>query len=340
LAGGRFAMYQKMHHAYADGVTMVRWTEEGLAKTARSKNITPIWTVKQSAYASSRKKRTEALMASGWSSLGGTTRRVLGISRLAAMLALESIKLTKNAIALPFITTAKTPLTGQVSSGRQFASAGISMARMDAIRKRTRSTLNHIALTCVDGALRRYLSDQGVELRQPIIIQMPVNLRREGEKTAGNKIGIILVELSPPTDDPYIRLRNIGFSLRNVRTMIDNVAPEAIESYTIIAGLIAQIAELLQLSDSMPPMGNTLVSNVAGPKQHLYMRGAKMEEMHPISTLPPSNLLNVTLFSYAGDLFFGLIASDVLPNLPRLAKYVEEAFSELERSVGEMSITP
>lgn len=64
-----------------------------------------------------------------------------------------------------------------------------------------------------------------------------------------------------------------------------------------------------------------------------------MEEMHPISTLPPSNLLNVTLFSYAGDLFFGLIASDVLPNLPRLAKYVEEAFSELERSVGEMSIT-
>ena len=337
LADGRFALYQKMHHAYADGVTMVRWTEEGLANTPRAKKLTPIWTVKQSAYAGLRKKRTEALMASGWSSLGGATRRVLGISRLATMLALESVKLTKNAIALPFVTTAKTPLTGQVSSGRQFATAGISMARMEAIRKRTRSTLNHIALTCVDGALRRYLSDQGVELNQPIIIQMPVNLRREGEKTAGNKIGIILVELSPPTDDPYIRLRNIGFSLRNVRTMIDNVAPEAIESYTIITGLIAQIAELLKLSDSMPPMGNTLVSNVAGPKQHLYMRGAKMEEMHPISTLPPSNLLNVTLFSYAGDLFFGLIASDVLPNLPRLAQYIEEAFGELELSVGAMS---
>jgi hypothetical protein len=69
------------------------------------------------------------------------------------------------------------------------------------------------------------------------------------------------------------------------------------------------------------------------------MRGAKMDEMHPISTLPPSNLLNVTLFSYAGDLFFGLIASDVLPNLPRLAQYVEEAFCELEQSVGEMGIT-
>jgi hypothetical protein len=192
-----------------------------------------------------------------------------------------------------------------------------------------------VALTCLDGALRRYLSDQGVELKRPITIQMPVNLRREGEKTAGNKIGIIQVELSPPTDDPYVRLRNIGFSLRNVRTMIDSVAPEGIESYTILTGLVAQIAEMLKLSNTLPPMGNTLVSNVPGPKEHLYLKGAKMEEMHPISTLPPSNLLNITLFSYAGDLFFGLIATDELPNLQRLGLYVQEAFTELETSVQD-----
>jgi diacylglycerol O-acyltransferase len=143
------------------------------------------------------------------------------------------------------------------------------------------------------------------------------------------------VELSPPTDDPYVRLRNIGYSLRNVRTMVDSVAPEAIESYTIITGLVAQIAEMLKLSNQMPPMGNTLVSNVPGPKEHLYIKGARMEEMHPISTLPPSNLLNITLFSYAGDLFFGLIATDELPNLERLADYVTQAFAELESSVRD-----
>ncbi len=132
-----------------------------------------------------------------------------------------------------------------------------------------------------------------------------------------------------------MRLRNIGFSLRSVRTMIDSVAPEAIESYTIITGLVAQIAELLQLSNTLPPMGNTLVSNVPGPKEYLYIKGAKMEEMHPISTLPPSNLLNITLFSYAGELFFGLIATDELPNLQRLGDYVQEAFTELESSVRD-----
>jgi WS/DGAT/MGAT family acyltransferase len=294
-----------------------------------------MWTRKHGGYVGKRKKESQEMMQSAWKEVGGTSRRVLGIGRLATMLFLESVNLTKNAIALPFVSSAKTPLTGQVTSGRQFTTAGVSMARVDRIRKRTRSTLNHVALTCLDGALRRYLADQGVELKSPIIIQMPVNLRKEGEKTAGNKIGIIQVELSPPTDDPYVRLRNIGFSLRNVRTMIDNVAPEAIESYTIITGLVAQLAETLKLSNTLPPMGNTLVSNVQGPKDYLYIKGAKIEEMHPISTLPPSNLLNITLFSYVGNLHFGLIATDELPNLHRLGDYVQDAFTELENSVRD-----
>jgi WS/DGAT/MGAT family acyltransferase len=336
LPEGLFALYQKMHHAYADGVTMSRWTAEGYTTAADDMELTPVWTLKHSGHGGARRAKTDhELLQLTWKEVTGNTRRFLGIGRLAAMLLLESVKLTKNAIALPFVSSAKTPLTGQVTSGRQFASAGVSMERVNAIRTRTRSTLNHIALTCLDGALRNYLKDQGVDLKRPITIQMPVNLRKEGEKTAGNKIGIIQVELSPPTDDPYVRLRNIGYSLRNVRTMVDSVAPEAIESYTIITGLVAQIAEMLKLSNHMPPMGNTLVSNVPGPKEHLYIRGARMEEMHPISTLPPSNLLNITLFSYAGDLFFGLIATDELPHLERLASYVTEAFTELEESVRD-----
>jgi diacylglycerol O-acyltransferase / wax synthase len=335
LTEGRFALYQKMHHAYADGVTMARWTAQGLATSPDDLELTPVWSQKHSGHGARRKQDSQEMMQTLWKEVGGTTLRFLGIGRLAAMLLLEGVKLTKNAIALPFVSSARTPLTGQVTSGRQFTTAAVSMARVNRIRERTRSTLNHVALTCLDGALRRYLKDQGVELKRPITIQMPVNLRREGEKTAGNKIGIIQVELSPPTDDPYVRLRNIGFSLRSVRTMIDSVAPEGIESYTIITGLIAQLAEMLKLSNTLPPMGNTLVSNVPGPKEHLYLKGALMQEMHPISTLPPSNLLNITLFSYAGQLFFGLIATDELPNLQRLGDYVQEAFTELEASVRD-----
>ena len=343
LENGRFGLYQKMHHACADGITMMRWTANNLSETADNMELEPIWCTPRT----SRRHRDNTgllslkMLTALWSNIGSIRKQAMGVARLAAMMFLESVKLTKNAISLPFVANGDTPLTGQVTSGRQFATVTVSMDRINRIRTLTRSTLNHVALTCLDGALHRYLQDQGVELQQPITIQMPVNLRPEGDQqSAGNKIGIIQVELSAPTDDPYVRLRNIGFSLRNVRSMIDSVVPEAIEYYTLIVGLFGQITEMLHLSNQLPPLGNTLVSNVPGPKQYMYLKGAKMEEMHPISTLPPSNLLNITLFSYVNELTFGLIATDELPNLQRLAHFVEAAFDELEKSVQDMPLLP
>ncbi|HMW54497.1 MAG TPA: wax ester/triacylglycerol synthase family O-acyltransferase [Accumulibacter sp.] len=331
LSEARFALYVKIHHASADGVTMMRWAVNSLSSTADDLELKPLWSVPHIAGAGSplREKMARSLLVD----LAGAGKHVLGIGRLAAMLLLESVKLTKNAISLPFVADGNTPLTGQVTAGRQFATTSVSMERVSLIRTRTRSTLNHVALTCLDGALHRYLREEGVDLQRPITIQMPVNLRKEGDQRVGNKIGIIQVELSPPTDDPYVRLRNIGFSLRNVRTMIDSVEPEAIESYTLITGVVGQLAEMLKLSNHLPPTGNTLVSNVPGPAEYLYLKGARLEELHPISTLPAGNLLNITLFSYAGQLYFGLIATDELPNLQRLSHYIAAAFTELEQSV-------
>jgi diacylglycerol O-acyltransferase len=333
LSERRFAIYVKMHHASADGVTMVRWAADSLAASASDLELRPLWSTPRGPVNKKQTRLKEEMTQSLLGDLAGAGTRLLGIARLAAMLALEGVKLTKNAISLPFVADGNTPLTGQVTPGRQFATASVTMVRVKEVCARTRSTLNHVALTCLDGALHRYLHDEGVELKRPITTQMPVNLRKEGERGTGNKIGIIPVELSPPTDDPYVRLRNIGFSLRNVRSMIDSVAPDAIESYTLITGVVAQLAEMLGLSKRLPPIGNTLVSNIPGPPKFLYLKGARMEELHPISTLPAGNLLNITLFSYAGQLFFGLIASDELPNLERLGCYVSEAFSELEQAV-------
>ncbi|KQV95643.1 wax ester/triacylglycerol synthase domain-containing protein [Pelomonas sp. Root1237] len=333
----QFAIYYKMHHAVADGITMTRWGVESLRETPDDDTVTPVWTLSHARRASglSRKKRLDqAVAGTVWKQLTANSKRAVGIGRLTAMLALEAIKLTKNAIALPFMASRGTPFTGNATPGRQFATTAVPMARIDAIRKVSRATLNHVALTCLDGAMHRYLADEGIELDRPITIQMPVNLRREGEKSGGNKIGIILVDLSPPTDDAYVRLRNVGYSLRNVRTMIDAVAPEAVETYTILTGLLGQIAGMLKLADVVTPMGNTLVSNVPGPAERLYIKGAPLLEMHPMSTLPATHLLNITLFSYAGTLYFGLIATDALPNLGRLAAYVEEEIATLEEAVG------
>jgi hypothetical protein len=56
---------------------------------------------------------------------------------------------------------------------------------------------------------------------------MPVNLRNKDDASAGNKIGFVLVELARNTSDPYLRLREIGFTLRNVRNQVDGVPPSS-----------------------------------------------------------------------------------------------------------------
>jgi hypothetical protein len=63
----------------------------------------------------------------------------------------------------------------------------------------------------------------------------------------------------------------------------------------------------------MNPIANTLVSDVRGPTDTLYLNGARLEEMQLIGMLPPGNLANITVFSYAGQLFFALLAAETLP---------------------------
>lgn len=56
-----------------------------------------------------------------------------------------------------------------------------------------------------------------------------------------------------------------------------------------------------------------------------------MEEAYPISALGSGMFLNITIFSYNGDLYFGLLAAkDMLPDMNRLGAYIYEAFVELE----------
>jgi hypothetical protein len=162
---------------------------------------------------------------------------------------------------------------------------------------------------------------------------MPVNLRDKNDKISGNMVGMVLVDLAPNTDDPYTRLREIGFTLRAVRNQIDGVPAVAVAQYTAVMVVLMGLLEVLRLSRVLPAISDTLVSNVRGPAVYQYMSGARLEQSLPASTLAPGSQLNITLYSYAGTLFLGLVATKKVENLASLATYIEEAFEELEKAV-------
>jgi WS/DGAT/MGAT family acyltransferase len=335
IRGGKFALYLKLHHAYADGMTMTSWMDRGMASSEDDPVFTPPWTINP------KRKRTEkpqlpkpGKVLCGLADLAKQQlRSARGIMKLSAQQAIERAGLTHDAVSLFFNTPADTPMTGSARAGRSVATSGVPMKRVYDLCDATCSTLNHVALACIDGAIHGYLADRGIELDHPVSIQMPVNLRNGQDGEGGNRIGITLVDLAQPGLSPYRRLREIGFKLQNVKYQVAGIPAVAFEQFTVLTGSVSEAISKLGLTDALPTNGHAVVSNLPGPKTTRYLRGSRVERMFPISTLSPGLRLNITMFSYDGILHFGLVATRDLDDLQSLADRIVQEYNGLEKAV-------
>ena len=333
LADNRFAIYFSFHHSVLDGISAGKIMERTLADSASKKGLPPFFAMTKNPYNKVSKRIKPTFLDKALSTATSNIKGIYGLSRISTQLCLEAAGLTKNAISLPF-TAASTPLTGHVTSRRTFTTSYLPMDRVNHLRKITRNTLNHIALCCLDGALHRYLEHIGHPLDATLTITMPVSLRKEDAKVGGNQIGLVATTLAPKTDDPIIRLREIGSSLQAVRNQIDDSPAQSIQAYSLVTNGLAQLIDTVNASAAVPALSHTIVSNVPGPKNPLYLEGAQLEGWYPVSTLGPGHRLNVTMFSYNGKLDFGIIgAADFLPDLHILGSLIYEEFEELEKAV-------
>ena len=79
----------------------------------------------------------------------------------------------------------------------------------------------------------------------------------------------------------------------------------------------------------MPPPMNLIISNVPGPTEARYFKGALLEATYPVSGIAPMTTLNVTVYSYNGILYVGLIADRrALPHLEDLKMCLDEVYAE------------
>jgi len=333
LTKDRFAIYFSFHHSVLDGISAGKMMERSLSSKATELGRPPFWAMKDNPYNKKSSKAKPSFKDKLYATASGNAKALYGLSRISTQICLEAVGLTKNAISLPFTAT-PAPLTGSVTSKRTFTTSSLPMDRVNHLRKITRNTLNHIALACLDGALHRYLEHIGHPLNGTLTITMPVSLRKEDAKVGGNQIGLVAAQLAPKTDDPIIRLREIGVSLQAVRNQIDDSPAVSIQAYSLVTNGFAQLFDAVNAASYIPALSHTIVSNVPGPKNTLFLEGAELIGWYPVSTLGPGHRLNVTMFSYNGKLDFGIIgASDFLPDLNILGGFIFEEFEELEKAV-------
>ncbi len=330
LPDGRFATYIKIHHALVDGVSGARIMAQSLSRSAEESKP-PLWAQKLKQYAAPATAPQQPGLITQLANAARAGRDILpGIgSGLRDMLRLGQ---GDGAAALPF-QAPPTPFNVEISGSRRFACQSYSLARFKRIGDAAGATVNDVTLAVCSGALRKYLEVQKALPKKPLIAMVPVSLRGETD-AGGNQVSLLLANLATHLRDPLKRLARIVKSTSEAKERLSSM-PRLQKLAHGITSISPMGPSMLTGSAKRNPTFNVIISNVPGPRETLYLNGARLEEVYPVSIPTQYLALNITISGYGDNLGFGYIACRrSVPSLQRMLDYTDEAIVELEQALG------
>ncbi|WP_420468667.1 WS/DGAT/MGAT family O-acyltransferase [Panacagrimonas sp.] len=324
LQGRRFALYVKIHHALVDGQRAMKLFTRCLGSAPGEGNWQAFWAEREDAgrerTARPAAARPHAIPTLEWPRLMARALKPL-LRREAG----------SEPVRRPF-EAPRSVLNGRVTAARRVATQRLELARIKAVGKKHRASVNDVFLALCSTALRRHLQESGALPSDSLIAGVPVSLRDEHSPAdAGNAVGFLWARLGTDLDEPRARLRAIQASMQASKQHLQSLPAQARMAFTTLAMSPAIAVLASGLGPRLRPPMNVVISNVPGPGEPLYLGGARLEGMYPVS-IPFQGLgLNITCVSYAGQFAVGITGSrDTLPHLQRIAVYLGEALDELE----------
>ncbi|MGA0150421.1 MAG: WS/DGAT/MGAT family O-acyltransferase [Luminiphilus sp.] len=328
LEGNRFAIYFKMHHALVDGIAGVHMLTRSMSTDPEDKRAPALWSAEAPAVTNeadpsvSRIKRATKGAIRSLTSINNVSRSLLSVAQAA--------RDESDPFSLPF-QAPKSILNGRIGSQRRFATQAYAFSRIRRLSKIAGCTVNDIVLALSAGALRRFLRELNALPGQPMTAGVPVSLRPKDDRGAGSAVAFIIANLATHVADPLRRLEVIAKSTTRAKTLMSELSREEIENFSALMLTPQSLQTVLDLEGYTRPVFNVTVSNVPGPTETLYLRGSQLEAMFPVSAVTHGQALNITCYSYGGNISFGFAGCrDSVPHLQRIAVYTGEALEELE----------
>lgn len=224
------------------------------------------------------------------------------------------------------------------------------MDQVKRVKNHFHMTVNDVVMALTATALRRWLLDHDALPTSPLVVAVPVSIRGDDRTREGNQVSVMLTEMPTHIADPEERLCFMRDAMADAKRHFEAVPASLLQDLanvvpTALSGLAARA--LFRLATVPGVLFNLFVSNVPGPQLPLYIAGAQVEGIYPVSAISDmSGGLNITLFSYNGALNFGLIACrEMLPDVWNLIGYLQEAMDEMvalvpaERSTAKRNPT-
>ena len=314
---------------------MNRWFAEAGSLSPDEPDSHPIWQTERTRQAVEKDEPSYArLMWEGLNLLGGSFKTTLDLTSLSAKLIQQRFFEGHKDVTLP-LSAPHTALNVSPGAARCLAATTFPLDLIKSIARSQQASVNDVLLTICDLSVNQYLREHGNEAKEPLVVYMPVSLRSDDEGDSGNMVSLLQVRMASNHDDALTALQQIKTSSRTAREVFSGYGKPAIQVYSLVVALLAQAEESLKLDRLLPPTNNLIVSNVPGPKQKLYFRGAENLSAYPISTLAPLTSLNVTANSYGGTMHIVLVSGrSVIPDLSKLAQYMEREVENLASATG------
>jgi diacylglycerol O-acyltransferase len=304
LAGGQYALFSKLHHAMMDGEGANKLGEmicdldadappravDPAIANARPGEVPGRW---RESLTAARHLSVLPIRA-GWEVADGLRRAVSGrLSRRAA---------SREEQRVPTAT-----FNCEIGTDRAFVYGSLSLTEIKAVKDHFGVTVNDVILALVAGSLRAYLEKQGTLPIESLRTSMAVSLRSEDDPELDNKVTAVGVTLATALDDPVERLEAIAHDSRQAKEAARAGGKGFLEYIGLLPPAMVNVVMSLTPPALVPRVSgfNLLISNVRGAPFPMYVGGARMTGMFPMSIIAPGAAINVTCISYIDDVDFG-----------------------------------
>ncbi len=334
VEGTRFAWYTKMHHACIDGAAGQMLLDIFGNATPDDSPIGPsVPDVTAPGWLERLLRAGVRRNAQPLNDLQTMREGLASFARLAAR-ALNGRSFGAYAQRAPH-----TRFNRAIGSDRTFTVGTLSLSEVKAVGKAYDCSVNDVFMAVCAGGLRSYLNDLNELPELPLIAGVPVSLRKAGDRSMSNQVTMLLASLETQQADPVSRLISIRNSARAGKAIVEAIGPSMPQdTHALGLPLVAQSAmasiELFRLGDSMSMPVNLVISNVAGPRDAVFIHGAKMLTHYPVSIPAHGMALNITVQSYQDRMDFSLTACrDALSDGDKLRDDMLTAWLALKATV-------
>lgn len=350
LADGRWALATKTHHCMVDGVSSIDVGHLLLDATADApapaRSPPPSGNAAGDGDAPAR--GALASLAHAWAGLAPLDT-IVHAARMGARGAIHPRDTLRGArAALDVIVHEElhgaphTSLNNPIGTLRRFEVVRFTLADLSEIKSSLGGTINDVVLAVVTSGARALLQSRGEDLpANGLRAMVPVDIRAPTEHFAlGNRVSSLFVEL--PVAQPDAVRRHRETVARSKAMKSDRHQAAGTTAVIELAGLAppmihATIAQALYATR----LFNLTVTNVPGPKQTLYAFGAPLREVYPLVPLAARHALGVAVVSYAGSLFFGVVADrDSVEDLDVLMSALRASADELLKAARAKRPSP